>query len=509
MYLFSYNNCNFYFKENHYPTNKQKNRVLVKCEICNNNYEPTLQGLIHSVDSYGKYVCNSCAKSLQYKKSQKFLSENPLPENSEILGPLSKAGLITKRTKIRIKCEDCNNIKEVSFDTYKNSIRKFNRFLCKRCSTKKTCIDKYGVENPRSAEIIKEKTKRTCLERYGTDCTLHAPEIKEKVEKTMIEKYGVKYAMQSPQIVKIREKNNLEKYGVKYPSSLEKTKEKTRQTCIERYGVNAPSQLNIFVEKAQQTYMNKYGVSNPMQLDEFKNKVKETCLKKYGVDSYTKTEDYKEKSRKTCQEKYGVDYSSQAEETKKHIKESNQKKYGVDCVFSSDEIKKKINAWRESHPDWKKSMVEKAKKTCMERYGVLNFTLTEEYRKTAKRKYEYKNMKFDSSWELAFFIYCEDHNIPIKREPFYINYFDLEGNTHRYYPDFIINYNEIIEIKGSHLYNEGKLKAMPGENQDLVNSKMQCMKDHDVKILSEDEIKKYINYVKDTYNKDYLKQFRI
>lgn len=61
----------------------------------------------------------------------------------------------------------------------------------------------------------------------------------------------------------------------------------------------------------------------------------------------------------------------------------------------------------------------------------------------------YKNINYDSALELSFILWCEHNNILIKRydlEP--LQYFDECGVTRRYFPDFIINGDEIIEIKG-------------------------------------------------------------
>lgn len=58
----------------------------------------------------------------------------------------------------------------------------------------------------------------------------------------------------------------------------------------------------------------------------------------------------------------------------------------------------------------------------------------------------YREFHCDSSWELAFVLYCLDHNIPIKRNHEFFEYY-IDGQLHRYFPDFIIN-NTFIEIKG-------------------------------------------------------------
>lgn len=58
----------------------------------------------------------------------------------------------------------------------------------------------------------------------------------------------------------------------------------------------------------------------------------------------------------------------------------------------------------------------------------------------------YKNIWCESQWELAYVIYCLDHNINIKRNSEYFEYL-YNNQSHLYYPDFKVN-DIYIEIKG-------------------------------------------------------------
>lgn len=73
------------------------------------------------------------------------------------------------------------------------------------------------------------------------------------------------------------------------------------------------------------------------------------------------------------------------------------------------------------------------------------------YRKGSGRgkKGWYKNIFCDSSWELAYILYCEKYDISIKRyDGEQLFYTSIDGLTHEYIPDFIINNEQIVEIKG-------------------------------------------------------------
>lgn len=61
---------------------------------------------------------------------------------------------------------------------------------------------------------------------------------------------------------------------------------------------------------------------------------------------------------------------------------------------------------------------------------------------------KYKGIHCDSMWELAYLIYCLDHNINIKRNTEWFSYID-NNKKRAYNPDFIVN-GELIEIKGIH-----------------------------------------------------------
>lgn len=68
-------------------------------------------------------------------------------------------------------------------------------------------------------------------------------------------------------------------------------------------------------------------------------------------------------------------------------------------------------------------------------------------------KGKYKGIKYDSALELSFILWCEHHKIDIKRYDLSpIAYGDENGIKRKYYPDFIVNQDEIVEIKGHGLW---------------------------------------------------------
>ena len=113
-------------------------------------------------------------------------------------------------------------------------------------------------------------------------------------------------------------------------------------------------------------------------------------------------------------------------------------------------------------------------------------------RPNAYKKYKsglYHNIHCDSSWELAFVIYCEEHNILLERNHNFLTY-TFENKEYKYYPDFIIN-GTFYEIKG---YENAKAKAKHEQHPEVI-------------YLDKYKMKKYLDYVISKYGKDYIKLY--
>lgn len=111
-------------------------------------------------------------------------------------------------------------------------------------------------------------------------------------------------------------------------------------------------------------------------------------------------------------------------------------------------------------------------------------------RQTAtKTKYGwYKGIYCDSSWELAFLIYCLDNGKQVVREERGFKY-SYNNQIHKYYPDFLID-NVYYEIKGR------------DTSPEITKIKLDTVRrnNFEIKILYNKDINKYIKYVKSKYN---------
>ena len=125
-----------------------------------------------------------------------------------------------------------------------------------------------------------------------------------------------------------------------------------------------------------------------------------------------------------------------------------------------------------------------------------------------RKYYIYKDIHFDSSWELYYFIYNEDNGNNISRCTTHYKYL-FENITHTYTPDFIINGVE-VDVKGSHfIQNDKMINPYDRSQDDLSEAKHQCMIKNNVKLILEDEINKCKDYVDSKYGQNYIDQFEI
>ena len=254
------------------------------------------------------------------------------------------------------------------------------------------------------------------------------------------------------------------------------------------------------------TNIKRYGTENVFASDTIKSKIKETCLEKYGVENPMFSEQIKDRSKETCLKKYNVAYSFQSDNNKEKSKETLLEKYGVDHPSKSKEIKKKmVESWLKT----KEETQEKIEKTCLEKYGVARPMQNYNVQLKAKKKYTYDNLQFDSSWELALYIYCIDNNIDFEYHPnisFKYKYNDID---YSYFPDFKIE-NDFVEIKGLQFFenkdvNGKMINPFDRSLDDKFEAKHQCMLEHNVKIIT--DCSKYVDYVNKKYTSDFLGLF--
>lgn len=186
---------------------------------------------------------------------------------------------------VKLNCRVCNNKLK-----FKNLAKGFYIYCSTKCKFK----------DPEFIQKRTEKTKKTNLEKYGVEYITQNKQIRDKINKTNLEKYGVKEFL-SKENNECREKIKttcLEKYGVDNPLKSDIILEQIKQTNLKRYGFENPFNNPTTQDNIKKTNLEKHGVKYTFQSDAIKQKIKETNIKRYGKIHYLKTDLGKAKLRK-------------------------------------------------------------------------------------------------------------------------------------------------------------------------------------------------------------------
>ena len=123
------------------------------------------------------------------------------------------------------------------------------------------------------------------------------------------------------------------------------------------------------------------------------------------------------------------------------------------------------------------------------------------------KKYQYDGLMFDSSIEIAYYIYMKDHKTEILRANTSFQY-EFDGKIWHYIPDFYLpQLDQYVEIKGDHFFKEDGTMQNPYDHSldPLYEAKHQCMLANNVKIIKVSEMKDVLEYICSKYGKNYLK----
>ena len=153
-------------------------------------------------------------------------------------------------TKVKIICKVCGR---TFFQTPRDHLSGRGCSHCKGMHIKRTCMKKYGCENPSQVPEFQEKYKKNSLEKYGYEHPHKSPEFIENLRKENLKNYGVEWAIMRPDVQNKIRKTNQSRFGVDSPLSAPEIIEKARQTWIEKYGVEHPSQSKCIKDKIVNT----------------------------------------------------------------------------------------------------------------------------------------------------------------------------------------------------------------------------------------------------------------
>ena len=247
------------------------------------------------------------------------------------------------------------------------------------------------------------------------------------------------------------------------------------------------------------SYKCRRSVINPMESLESRKRLSNTKKKKYADKEWH--DSVVNKSKETCEKLYGgIGMASQKLRDKtldtnlflygnknyrnlEQIKKTNQLKFGVDYPFQSKEIQNKVT----------ETYINKFGKTrnkdtfvkYCESIGVKNISQTHEWAVKTHKKVKYKDLTFDSNWELIVYKFCEEHQLNFEYQPNILFEYKFDGEKHYYHPDFMIE-GKLFEVKGEHFFDGDKMICPYNRNEYLdarAEAKHQCMIKNNVTII--------------------------
>ena len=326
-------------------------------------------------------------------------------------------------------------------------------------------------------------------------CAMNDAEVRKKIETTNIKRYGAKMFVSSEEGKERVARSKL----VNHSSSTYNNSEKAKLTKIAKNDGKYASLKQI--EQTKKTKTLRYGDAS------FNNRAKATATRRSRYNEKYEPESSKLKREATSLQRYDHRCSLQNDEVKAKASRTINARFGEGCSIQ--------------HISQSRHFKRKFEETSMKHFGVKHPMQALKVHLKARRRYSYDGKHFDSSPELAFYIWLQDNNIEFKCHDGTFLEYEFNGNVMRYFPDFIVE-GQMIEIKGNHFFEDNDpLKKMicPFKEKNWSDkdyqfacqkyeAKHQCMLRNDVKILTNADYQKYLDYVEQKHGKHYLEQFR-
>lgn len=169
---------------------------------------------------------------------------------------------------------DCGDTKK--FIGFKNGWRE----TCgsKRCvvdSRRNTCLDKYGVDNPKKSKEIIKKESDNIKRKWDGDHYMKSNKVQSKFKKTMVSRYGVEWAQQSQNI-----SNKSVDTWMNNPDRLDIIDK--RSAKLKEIFDNNSDYIN---DKKNKTIIENWGSKKELY-KHINDKIRESSLEKFGVDHH-------------------------------------------------------------------------------------------------------------------------------------------------------------------------------------------------------------------------------
>lgn len=242
------------------------------------------------------------------------------------------------------------------------------------------------------------------------------------------------------------------------------------------------------------TYVcDKCGKTVTINYKKYKNKENKLCKRCEIIKTYGGIENYKNFRLKIAQK-------SCSTQLKKYGGIGNQNKVANEKRLKTIRNKYGKNFYSEIFKNYYKNKTqEETNKSNLKRITTNLLKYNKSSTGFRHAYYKIDNIYFDSKYEVYFYLYCKDNNIPIKHEPYSLTYFDKNGDIHKYFPDFLlVKSNILVEIKSNYWLSF------------VSQEKLNIMYKNNVIIITEDTgILIFKDYIDKKYGKSYINQYKI
>lgn len=99
----------------------------------------------------------------------------------------------SSHVKVLVKCELCNNTRELLYCKYVENKKRYGFYSCKSCSRNKaalTNLERYGVDNYSKTDEYKRRVEKTNIKKFGYKTNLINPEYQKRIKNILNSKYG-------------------------------------------------------------------------------------------------------------------------------------------------------------------------------------------------------------------------------------------------------------------------------------------------------------------------------
>lgn len=242
-------------------------------------------------------------------------------------------------------------------------------------------------------EFETDKVNKTiCNDIHYTKCVICGNSV--ELKKYSISKYlkGHKFTCSKRCATELMKQTNIIKYGNPCSAQNKEIREEIVSEFNKKYGGNSPFCSKDIQNKSLEKRKHKSDKENQL----IKQKVKETNRLRYGNENYNNQEKFKQ----TMQNKYGINYTNESLELKTKQQNTMIKRYGVPTALNKGPLRDKIDQIiLQKYGTRNFASTPKAIATCMKKYGVPYYCMTEECRKLAHTPISQNNLKFKEKLE--------------------------------------------------------------------------------------------------------------